>query len=99
MSNASRNHLFLVEPPAELEPPDLPTDDPIPFCIRLTIDQVLDLADEADLRAQILHWSAQETSDGAGTSDRVHSLRDVAIELRGVASHLKGCWSEVGRSS
>jgi hypothetical protein len=96
-----RHHLSLVEAPPEtdLEATDPTPRHPIPFSIRLTIDQVLDLADDADLRAQILQWAAQEMPQGSDVGHRVLSLRQVAIELRKVAAHLDDCWAEVGESS
>lgn len=98
MSNTSRQHLCLVEPLPEtdIEATDPTPKHPVPFSIRLTIDQVLDLADDADLRAQILQWSAQEMPQGSDVGQRVLSLRQVAIELRKVAGHLDDCWAEVG---
>lgn len=101
MPDSSRQHLSLVEPPpeADLEATDPTPKHPIPFSIRLTIDQVQDLAHDVDLRAQILQWSAEEMPQGSDVGDRVLSLRQVAIQLRKVAAHLDDCWGEVGELS
>jgi len=76
----------------------------IPFAIRMTAEQVLEVADDADIRAEILDDVANAHLDGraqpaltriptrADIDRRVLGLREVAAELRRIAANLQDSW-------
>jgi len=66
--------------------------DRIPFCIQVTMEQVLKVADDADLRAQMLEWSLNDVPDGAQALRRVGCLHQVAIDLRRITATLEDGW-------
>lgn len=86
--------------------PDLGTDSPadrIPFVVHLTTEQILQVADDAEIRAEILDGVSGAFRDrrriafrrGERTESidrRVSSLRRVADDLRGIASQMMDDW-------
>lgn len=72
----------------------------IPLPIRATINSVLEIADEADLRAQMIAWMDGHTSDDAQGPAKAGSLHEIAEELRRTAARLlTEVWVEQTRSS
>ena len=60
----------------------------IPSPIRRTVIKLLDVADEADLRADMLEWMIDSFPIGDDGPDRVRTLRQGAARLRQTASHM-----------
>jgi hypothetical protein len=69
----------------------------IPFPIRLTLNQLLDLADETELRAVTLRWMGGSRTPA---SQKAHSLLQIAAELRQTAERLLSeVWIDSSQSS
>jgi hypothetical protein len=66
----------------------------IPFCIRLTMEQIREVAEDAALRAEMLEVLLESSPGSAQALRKVHSLRDVAIDLREIAERLEDGWEE-----
>lgn len=67
----------------------------LPFCVRLTTNQILAVADDADLRAQMLEWSTVEMpSSGSDLLRRMRRLHEAATVLRSIAEELAHGWTE-----
>lgn len=67
--------------------PDL-ADAELPLSIRLTMEDVLDTAVDADLRADILASVFSRNSSGPGATQRANRLNEVAHALRIIAQHM-----------
>lgn len=66
----------------------------MPLCIRLTVESVLDVAQDADLRAGMLEWSAGQIPTSPQLLSKVSSLREAALDLRKTAALLMQGWSQ-----
>lgn len=80
--------------------------DALPFAVRLTILQILQVADDTDIRAEILNdvastfGAAQSRQTQAPQIDRrVDELRGVAEGLRSIAAQAIHRWAEPERST
>jgi hypothetical protein len=61
----------------------------------LTTNQILAVADDADLRAQMLEWSTVEMpSSGSDLLRRMRRLHEAATVLRSIAEELAHGWTE-----
>jgi len=60
----------------------------IPFSIRVTLQELLTVADDADLRAQLLSASVEGTANGRQGPRKVESLHAIAASLRTTAARL-----------
>jgi len=66
-----------------------PSVDRLPFAIRMTMAQVLEVAEDAEIRAEVLHDLASTfVAARDGTDRRVNSLREVAVDLRKIAAQM-----------
>jgi hypothetical protein len=61
----------------------------IPRPIRLTLDQLLDLADETELRALTLEWMTRSFQVGDPSPPKEETLLQITAELRGKAERLR----------
>jgi hypothetical protein len=61
----------------------------IPLPIRLTLDQLLDLADETELRALTLEWMTRSFQVGDPSPRKEVTLLQITAELRGMAERLR----------
>lgn len=89
----------------------MPPTDRLPFAVRMTMTQILEVAEDAAIRAEVLDKvisTLDAGHDGAfirriAKADqierRVDSLREVASDLRGIASQILDRWAEPERSS
>ena len=69
----------------------------IPFPIRLTLNQLLELADETELRAVTLRWMG---TSGTPSPHKAQSLLQIAAELRQTAERLLSeIWLDSSQSS
>lgn len=101
MSELSKHRLVLVDDPVQI---DLTVDRTafargssgqegcLPLCVRLTMEQVFEAADDADLRAQVLEWSTSQIPS-VGVVRKTSSLHEVASDLRRIAAHLQHDWA------
>ncbi len=107
VSDSNRSRLALVDEnfeddvdgPGMVRSASLSPDLRIPFCIRVTIEQVRDVAEDADLRGQMLEWSTKRTPNGSQAIRRARSLHEVAADLRKIVTDLEGVWTEPESSS
>lgn len=71
----------------------------IPFPIRVTLQELLAVADDADLRAEMLSWTIGHLPTSPQPPDRIQSLHDIATNIRSTAERLFAEASEdLGRS-
>jgi hypothetical protein len=68
-------------------------DDQVPFPVRLALNQLLDLADETELRAHTIGWMNDSLPLGNPSHQKARSLLQIATELRRTAERL---FMEVG---
>ncbi len=61
----------------------------IPLPIRLTLDQLLDLADETELRALTLEWMTRSFEVGVPSPHREETLLQITAQLRRMAERLR----------
>lgn len=64
----------------------------------MTMYQILDIADDADLRATLIECSGGRIPSKANVARNVHSLHEVAAQLRMVAVRLRDDRNEPGDS-
>jgi hypothetical protein len=73
------------------------SEEQIPFPIRLTLNQLLELAEETELRAVTLRWMG---SSRTPSSQKAQSLLQIAAELRHTAERLLSeVWLDSSQSS
>jgi len=61
----------------------------IPLPIRLTSDQLLDLADETELRALTLEWMTRSVRVGIQSPHTEEALLQITAQLRQMAARLR----------
>jgi hypothetical protein len=71
---------------------DASLEEKIPFCIRITLEQILAVAEDAELRAQFLARTVNRIPAGTHDGHRTESLLGIAADLRRVAAQLENDW-------
>ena len=61
----------------------------LPLPIRLTLDQLVDLADETELRALTLEWMTRSFEVGVPSPGREETLLQITAQLRRMAERLR----------
>lgn len=64
------------------------TDTTLPLSIALTMEEVLETADDADLRADVLESSVGHIPTSPGIARKADRLHEVAHDLRDIAEHI-----------
>jgi hypothetical protein len=70
-----------------------PIDHPLPFSVWLTIEQVLDVAEDTDMRALGLELVSNKVAGSVQLRGKVSRLHEAAVDLRGIAARLNEDWS------
>jgi hypothetical protein len=109
MHHPSSRRLALVanRPEPERDPVEA---DRLPFAMRLTMGQILEVAEDAEIRAEIIEDVTSTLAARDATSirrverpdeigRRVDSLREVAGDLRSIAAQIMDSWAGPERSS
>lgn len=60
----------------------------LPLSIRLTMEEVLDTAGDADLRADVLESAIGHIPTSPDITRKANRLHEVAVELRDIAEHI-----------
>jgi len=69
-----------------------PRDLRVPFSIWITTEQILDVAEDADVRAMMLELTARRIKPSADVLRKVSALRDAARGLGRIAARLRDGW-------